>query len=116
MIAQIVYFDLLDDLDAVASKEFIAGKMKEFCSYDFYETSKEVELKTHYHEDNEARFVLEGVCFFNISGKQIKCCPGTYVEIAPKVKHSFYCNSQDKLKVLRFFGNKPEWEANYIDI
>lgn len=115
MIAQIIYFDLLDDLDVANSKKFITEKVKEFGGYDIFETSNEVELKNHYHEDRESRFILQGICFFNIKGKQVRCGPGTYVELSPRVEHSFYCDSQEKLKVLRFFGTNSRWEAVYTD-
>lgn len=111
---KLVKFDLSNESDKIASEEFLDNKEREFGNYDIFEATLPFEIKPHYHADIEARFIITGTCTFEIGGKSIECGPGTYIELASRVEHSFSYNSKSKLKVLRFFGDNEKWEAIYV--
>ena len=79
---------------------------------DTYHPKLPISIKPHYHVGHEARLFVEGTAYFVLDNETIVCEPGTYIEIKPKVPHSFY--STGEFKAIRFNQEYENWTA--VDI
>lgn len=101
--------------DVIAYSTFIESKIKDFAADDIFETESPTKIKKHTHSDLESRFFLEGEGYFTIGKVVYHCNPGTYIEIPAGIEHSFEYKGPEKLKVLRFFSENPEWIADFCE-
>jgi len=103
----------LDMRDNLELCKFIENLSKKFPYKDTFTANTAINVPLHTHDDYEARLFLEGSAIFNIDGKEYKCNPGSYIEIAPEVQHSFKYDGIYPIKVLRFFSENNGWVANF---
>lgn len=80
---------------------------------DIFTASEPVDIKRHTHSDFEVRLFLSGSASFTIEDRTIVCVPGSLIEIAANIPHSFSYAGCETLKVLRFFSANDAWHANY---
>lgn len=102
--------DMRDNLELC---KFIENLSKKFPYKDTFNANTAIIVSEHTHDDYEARLFLEGSAIFTIDGIEYNCSPGSYIEIAPGVKHSFEYDGIYPLKVLRFFSEDNGWIANF---
>jgi cupin superfamily acireductone dioxygenase involved in methionine salvage len=103
----------LDMRDNLELCKFIENLSKKFPYKDTFTANTAINVPVHTHDDYEARLFLEGSAVFTVDGKVCKCAPGSYIEIAPGVQHSFEYDGVYPLKVLRFFSKNNGWIANF---
>lgn len=101
----------LDNCDQY--NELITKLHKEYPFSDIFVANEPVEIKRHKHSDFEVRLFLTGSASFTIEDRSIVCVPGSLIEIAEEIPHSFSYVGGEELKVLRFFSKNESWKANY---
>lgn len=92
---------------------FIEHLKQKFKYYDLFQCTESMDIKTHTHDDYEARIFLNGEAEFIIDGKKLECIKGSYIEIQANVPHSFKYTGTEPLEILRFFSNEESWKAKY---
>jgi cupin superfamily acireductone dioxygenase involved in methionine salvage len=87
-----------------------------FAGYDTFLTEEYISMKPHYHNEVEARFILEGGGVFNFRCEdgniELHVFPGDYIVIPKSMIHEFKTNF---IKALRFFPTDRTYQAHYVD-
>lgn len=73
-------------------------------------------FETHYHSDDEVRYILEGGGYFDCmldDGKwwRIQVKKGDVLAIPEFLWHRFVCDTAHFVKAMRLFKEAPKWEA-----
>lgn len=72
----------------------------------------------HSHDEDEVRFLIAGLCQFNLHigprVYELRCEPGDVVGVPGGVKHWFDVGPRPSFTAIRLFKNPANWAARYI--
>jgi len=72
-------------------------------------------FETHYHEDDEVRYILAGGGYFdcrvNDEWLRIQVKVGDCISIPEFLWHRFVCDTEKCVRAMRLFKDAPKWEA-----
>ena len=106
---------LVDITNTFKFQDLVEELSNKFPFDDTFIAETPIRLEQHSHTDFESRLFISGFATFWINGEEIKCGPGTYIEIKPGVVHEFEYAGGEQLKVLRFFSDNETWQADYVN-
>ncbi|GMH52855.1 hypothetical protein TrST_g3846 [Triparma strigata] len=91
--------------------ELDGGKMEKV-KYEGFMTKF---FETHYHEDDEVRYILSGGgyfdCRYESAWYRIQVKVGDCICIPEFLWHRFVCDTGRKVRAMRLFKDAPKWEA-----
>ena len=74
--------------------------------------------KCHTHADDEARYIVAGICIFGFvrpddSQVELTLQPQEYINIPANTEHWFYLTPEKRVKAVRYFSSTEGWTPHY---
>lgn len=77
--------------------------------------------KTHYHDDEEIRFIVDGEGIFGFEAKgaapfSVLLTAGDYLIVPAKIEHWFTLTDSRSIKAIRLFKDMSGWAPHYKNV
>ena len=77
--------------------------------------------KTHFHDDDEVRYIFDGEGVFGFEPKegapfQVTVVAGDYIIVPAKTNHWFTLTDSKSIKAIRLFKDTSGWTPHYVQV